>query len=261
MQITDCTLCLLPGSYEQESLVELNMLFTSLPITIEYPEKMESTFKDNGVLRKNNKVMSCLPPKIDFLIPYFGKNIKKHNEILFPSNDLGLAGAIACGEVLAGGRVRTSFGGLNNMAATEEVLVAAYVLERGQQIEQLKILPKIAVLLQKLTGMGIPLHKPIIGENIFMVESGIHVDGILKNPELYEPFPPEIVGQNRRIVLGSHSGRVSIKEKLREFNIACDEKTVDLLLQYVKAEGKRLKRHLTDAEFLSIVGRKYGKQS
>ena len=259
MQITDCTLCLLPESYEQESVLELYILLSSLPITLEYPEKMKNTFNANGVLRKNNRVVSCLPPKIDFLIPNFGKNIKKHNEILFPSNNLGLAGAVACCEVLAGGSVRTSFGGLNNMAATEEVLVAAYVLERGQQIEQLKILPKIAVLLQKVTGRVIPLHKPIIGENIFIVESGIHVDGLLKNPELYEPFPPEIVGQKRKIVLGSHSGHVSIKEKLREFNIACDEKTVDELLQYIKSEGKRLKRHLTDMEFLSIVGRKYGK--
>jgi len=261
MQINDCTLCLISEPYNQDSVVELYMLLSKLPITIEYPGKMEVLFKDKLVLTKNSRLVPCLPSQDYFVVPNFGEKIRKHDEILFPNNNLGLAGAIAYCEVLAGGMVRTSFGGLDNMAATEEVLVAAYVIGRGQQIEQLKILPKISALLQQVTGKEIPLHKPIIGENIFVVESGIHVDGILKNPELYEPFAPETVGQKRKIVLGSHSGRVSIREKLREFNIACDEEKVDILLQYVKNEGKRLKRHLTDAEFLLVARWKYGKQS
>jgi len=262
MQINDCTLCLLPRTCSQESLVELYLLLTKLPIIVEYPEAIGFLLKAKGLLTENSKVLSQLPKQNSNFVPDFGGKLQKNDEILFPVNDFGLAGAVAFCGFLAGGIVRVSFGGLNNTAATEELLLAAYVTGATKQdLDGLVILPQIAVVLQQITGRVIPQHKPVIGGKIFVVESGIHVDGILKNPELYEPFPPETVGQKRRIVLGSHSGRISIKAKLKELNIACDEEQIDMLLQYVKAKGKSLKRHLTDTEFLLAARRKYGKQS
>jgi homocitrate synthase NifV len=63
--------------------------------------------------------------------------------------------------------------------------------------------PEMADLLRKMTGEA--LNKPIIGKRLFYVESGIHADGVLKLPKCYEPFPPEIIGQTRKIVLGKES--------------------------------------------------------
>ena len=51
------------------------------------------------------------------------------------------------------------------------------------------------------------------------MESGIHVDGIMKNPANYEAYEPEMVGKETKIVIGKHSGTNSIKIKCREFDI------------------------------------------
>lgn len=261
MQIKDCTLCLLPKLCQPESRVELYKLLCSLPITVEYPAEMEVMLKTAGILKKNSKVLVAVPRQDEVSVPNFGENFEKQHRTFFPANDLGLASAIACCGLEAGGTVRTAFGGLANTAATEEVLLALFVTGKLQHGAELTLLPQITALFQKITGKHVPLHKPVIGNAIFEVESGIHVDGILKNPELYEPFAPETVGMKRKIVLGSHSGHTSVREKLKDFEIDCNEKMIEKLLTYVQTEGRRLKRHLTDEEFLTALGEGYAKRS
>ena len=187
MQINDCTLCLLPRTCSQESLVELYLLLTKLPIIVEYPEAIGFLLKAKGLLTENSKVLSQLPKQNSNFVPDFGGKLQKNDEILFPVNDFGLAGAVAFCGFLAGGIVRVSFGGLNNTAATEELLLAAYVTGATKQdLDGLVILPQIAVVLQQITGRVIPQHKPVIGGKIFVVESGIHevtglyiIDGLI----------------------------------------------------------------------------------
>jgi homocitrate synthase NifV len=96
-------------------------------------------------------------------------------------------------------------------------------------------------------------NKPVIGKRIFNVESGIHVDGILKQPECYEPFPPEIVGRKRKIVLGKQSGTASIRAKLSELNIQCAEKHIPIILEQVKAKAVAKNGAITKREFAQIV--------
>jgi 3'-phosphoadenosine 5'-phosphosulfate sulfotransferase (PAPS reductase)/FAD synthetase len=64
-----------------------------------------------------------------------------------------------------------------------------------------------------------PVNKPIVGDNAFAHESGIHVHGILNNSSTYEPMSPEMVGHSRRIVLGKHTGANAVKSKLKEHHI------------------------------------------
>ena len=62
----------------------------------------------------------------------------------------------------------------------------------------------------------LPRNKAIVGENIFAHESGIHTDGVLKNPFTYEPFPPEVVGGQRVLLIGDSSGREIVRHKMEE---------------------------------------------
>jgi 2-isopropylmalate synthase len=55
----------------------------------------------------------------------------------------------------------------------------------------------------------VPRNKAIVGKNIFSHESGIHTAGIIKNPFTYEPFPPELVGGKRNLMIGDTSGTES----------------------------------------------------
>ena len=97
-----------------------------------------------------------------------------------------------------------------------------------------------------------PPTKPIVGENAFAHESGIHVDGILKNTSTYEPIPPELVGHKRRIALGKHAGHAGIKSKLKEFNIEVSEKQFENIYNQVKTLGDKGKC-ITDEDLKSIA--------
>ena len=85
------------------------------------------------------------------------------------------------------------------------------------------------------------------------MESGIHVDGILKQPKSYEPFAPEIVGQKRKFVLGKHSGTASVRVKLSEFDIKCEQEHIPFILEQIKNKAAEKSGEVSDAEFVKIA--------
>jgi homocitrate synthase NifV len=161
-------------------------------------------------------------------------------------------------ELLISGKeseIATTFCGINGFAPTEEVIMVLRLKGFRKPNKTYPFLPEMANLFSKITGKKIRSDKPIIGERIFYVESGVHVDGILKQPECYEPFPPEIVGQTRKIVLGKKSGTASIRAKLLELNIKHSDKCIPLILENVKAKALENNGEVSDAEFAEIASR------
>ena len=103
------------------------------------------------------------------------------------------------------------------------------------------------------SGRELPLGKAITGSNIFAHESGIHVDGVLKDPRVYEAFSPEEVGSERQIMVGKHSGSQSIKYKFAvEFGIELSEDIVQEILARARALAISNKRALFDKELMLI---------
>ncbi|MEC9489562.1 MAG: hypothetical protein UMU04_01340 [Halanaerobiales bacterium] len=95
-------------------------------------------------------------------------------------------------------------------------------------------------------------NKAIIGKGIFKHESGIHVDGILKNPITYEAFSPAEVGLSREIIIGKHSGKKAVIAKYKEFGIDLSLKEAELKLKKIKRKSIELKRALTEVELKNI---------
>ncbi|MEM4232546.1 MAG: hypothetical protein QXZ19_01050, partial [Thermoplasmata archaeon] len=93
---------------------------------------------------------------------------------------------------------------------------------------------------------------PVVGGNMFTHKSGIHVDGVLKNPQLYEAFDPAKLGMQRRIALGKHSGKASIKHKLDQLGLTAGPDEIERMRLEVSRLGEMTKRNLTDEEFLGI---------
>ena len=106
-------------------------------------------------------------------------------------------------------------------------------------------------IIEEIRSEPFALDKAVMGERVFAVESGVHVDGLLKDETLYEPFPPELVGQRRTIVIGKHSGRSSIALKLREGGL--EARDTAKLLQAVREASQNRNRGLTDAEFFALA--------
>ncbi|MDR1518654.1 MAG: hypothetical protein LBU23_00715 [Planctomycetota bacterium] len=176
------------------------------------------------------------------------------NVELSPHNGRCCATAIAVEWIKAGGeRVVASFMGCGGGAPLEEALMAAHLGGLGVRPGALAALPALKAVFQRALGRRIPSHKPILGDAIFEVESGIHVDGIMKNPENYEPFPPELLGAARSIRIGKHSGEAAIKVKLAEYGIPFDSAQIGPLIRKIGETSIRLGRGLADPEFVELA--------
>lgn len=173
---------------------------------------------------------------------------------LCPEDGYFCATAIAVEWILFGGHsVAGSLGGIGGFAATEELLLALRLLARCKPSQEYSALPRACRLMEEITGIPVPKHRPVSGENIFDVEAGIHADGIAKDPQVYEPYEPRLVGAKRRLVLGKHSGRTSVALKIRELGLSVRAEKIPPLLNEVHRESIARQRSLTDEEFLNLV--------
>jgi homocitrate synthase NifV len=172
-----------------------------------------------------------------------------------PTNRYNFATALAAEWLISGGgdKIATSFGGIGGFAPTEEVIMILKLAGLRKPEKTYNFFPEMANLLNKITANSVSRNKPILGKCIFHVESGIHVDGILKDPKCYEPFPPETVGLQREIVIGKHSGTASIKAKLAELGIPCVQEKLPAVLEGVRAKSEEKHGALNDKEFTQVV--------
>lgn len=178
---------------------------------------------------------------------------KAKRDISFePLNSLDQGTALAFAWHNYGGQSVSTFCGIANHAPLEEILLTDYLAGNMAAIKgfNFTILKKT---LEAITDTSIPANKPILGNAIFAVESGIHVDGIMKDPQLYEPYPPELIHAKRHIVLGCTSGRKSIEAKLRELKLNCCKIDTAFILDKVKEKSRSLCRSITDKEFYDLV--------
>ncbi|MBI5657414.1 MAG: homocitrate synthase [Geobacter sp.] len=167
-------------------------------------------------------------------------------------NDLGMATANAIAGIKAGARfVNTTVNGLGERAgnaALEEVIMALKVscsIETGIDTHRFC---EISRFVGRASHRPVPAWKAVVGERAFAHESGIHADGVIKNPHNYEGFDPGEVGLSRQLVVGKHSGSSGLMERYHMLGIpVCKEEAV-LLLDKARPLAQRLKRALTDSD-------------
>ncbi|GBG55203.1 homocitrate synthase [Sporomusaceae bacterium FL31] len=167
-------------------------------------------------------------------------------------NNRGLATANTLAALKAGVcKVSAAVAGIDSFAAFEEILLA-YKFLLNQPIEITKKLAQLSKEVLGCLGREVPMNKPIIGSNVFAHESGIHVDGVIKNPDLYEPFSPEIVGLSRKLVIGKHSGTASLKAKFRSWNMPLNDFDAALLLGIVRKKAISQRSSLNDCQLIDL---------
>jgi len=144
-------------------------------------------------------------------------------------------------------------------AETEKVMMNLYFHYGAKKFEDgLFWLKEVADYVSYATGVVIPPNKAIVGEYAFAHESGIHTDGVLSDPFTYEPYPPKLVGNVRRLTIGKQSGKAIIIHKAGELTgkkITANDPRVGILVQMVKdiyASGER-KSSLKEDEFKELV--------
>ena len=183
-------------------------------------------------------------------------------------NDLGLAVANSITAIKNGARqVEVTINGIGERAgnaALEELVMALKVRKDALPFStdiQTNQLYHTSRLLANIIGYPIPRNKPIVGENAFAHEAGIHQDGMLKHRETYEIMTPESVGKDKSsIVLGRHSGKHGFTRRLEELGFSLTKKEIESLYNRFLELSDR-KKEVYDEDLYTIVSEELGKQS
>lgn len=184
------------------------------------------------------------PEAMKYLIETLKENIRVPISV-HCHNDLGMANANALAAIVAGAsQVHVTVNGLGERAghASLEVVVVALEALYGVKTKIKKeYLTETCRLVEKYSLVYNPPNYPIVGKNAFAHRSGIHVHGVIEEPITYEPFPPEYVGQTRRIVFGKHSGKHGIKVLLEQYGIQVAEEQLAKIAEKVRELGEKKK--------------------
>jgi 2-isopropylmalate synthase len=174
-----------------------------------------------------------LPHQFGELIEKIIANVPNSNQAILSvhcHNDLGVAVSNSLSSVLNGARqVECTINGLGERAgnaALEEIVMTVKtrrdVFSCDTRIDTKKIM-NCSRLVSSITGFPVQPNKAIVGKNAFAHESGIHQDGIIKSRETYEIMKAEDIGLvSNSLVLGKHSGRNALKQKMDQLNIQSD---------------------------------------
>jgi homocitrate synthase NifV len=171
-------------------------------------------------------------------------------------NDLGMATANTLAAIKAGARsASTTICGLGERAgnAPLEETVMALKYQEGIDLKlNTRRFKELAQETSRAAKRTIPPWKPLVGNGVFTHESGIHVDGILKNPKTYCFIDPEEVGQQPKIVIGKHSGSAGLIHILDSNGIYISPVEARLLLTCVRKKAMEEKRHLNNDEVVDL---------
>ncbi|MNJ49931.1 2-isopropylmalate synthase [compost metagenome] len=164
-------------------------------------------------------------------------------------NDFGLAVSNTLAGLKGGARYfHVTVNGIGERAGMPDLAQVAVSLKVQYDIDlglDLTKLTAVSELVAQATHSRLHPWQPIVGQNVFAHESGIHAKGSLNNGHAFEPFSPELLGRERSIVVGKHSGRASLKHALDALGIHHEEHELTELLYWVREVSMIKKQALT----------------
>jgi 2-isopropylmalate synthase len=205
----------------------------------------------------------AVPEEFGRLIKYIKENTPGIEKVLISvhcHNDLGMAVANSLAAVANGAdQVECTINGMGERAgnaALEEVVMALHTRNQYFQAATGIVTEQIyrsSTLVSTLTGSYVQSNKAIVGANAFSHESGIHQDGVLKNPLTYEIMTPQSIGlPSSRLVLGKHSGRHAFRERLEEMgHHLSDEELEKAYQRFLEVADK--KKEVTEMDLEALV--------
>ncbi len=183
------------------------------------------------------------------------KNVVSTPLCIHCHNDLGMAIANTLSAAEAGAfQLHTTVNGIGERTGNtplEELLVALNVQYDVDKYDLSKLV-SLSKTVERYSRMQLPKNKPIVGLNAFSHESGIHVAAVLEEPRTYELFPPELVGNKTRIVVGKHTGKKALQYVIAELGYKLTRDELCEVLEDVKRRCE-VKKSVSEEELESII--------
>ncbi|WP_437887621.1 homocitrate synthase [Phytobacter sp. V91] len=171
-------------------------------------------------------------------------------------NDLGLATANTLAAVRAGATsVNTTVLGLGERAGNAALETVALSLSRCLNIDcgiDFSQLPGLCQFVADAAERRIDPQQPLVGEQVFTHESGVHVAALLQDRESYQAIDPAVMGREYRLVLGKHSGRQAVDGVFTRMGYHLDALQIDALLPAIRRFAESWKRTPQDDELIAI---------
>ncbi|MBM7609950.1 2-isopropylmalate synthase [Lysinibacillus composti] len=203
------------------------------------------------------------PQEYGELFKYLRENVRGADNVKFSAHchdDLGMATINSISAIQNGAdQVECTINGIGERAgnaALEEIGVALHIRNDIYQVEtglNLKEIKRTSQLVSRLTGVVIQPNKAVVGKNAFAHESGIHQDGVLKNPETYEIISPALIGEGEvPLVLGKHSGRAAFRDRAFKMGYDLSDEKLNKAFQEFKKLADR-KKEITEEDLVTLL--------
>lgn len=216
-----------------------------------------------------------VPDTVGYALPWeYGELIKNiHSHVpnidkaiisVHCHNDLGLAVANSLAGIRNGAlQIECTINGIGERAGNASLEEIAMVMKTRQKdfpeytnIKTEEIFTS-SNLLAEITGKGVQPNKAIVGENAFAHEAGIHQHGVLNNPMTYEIMTPQSVGISaNRIILGKHSGRYALRQKVESLGYNLNNEELDKVYQKFTTLADK-KKIVPDKDIIQILNRDF----
>lgn len=213
---------------------------------IDFVRRVAVAAQDSGALRfRFADTLGMLDPfgtynRIELLRKSVDMQIEIHAH-----DDFGMATANSLAAVRAGAtHVNTTVNGLGERAGNAPLEEVVMALRHIQDIEtgvDMHSYQELSRMVAAASGREVAVNKSIIGSGVFTHESGIHVDGLLKNPRNYQAFDPSEVGMAHRLVLGKHSGTSAVIKAYADMGIVLSQGEAQMILSKVREFSYRTK--------------------
>ncbi|SDY24488.1 homocitrate synthase NifV [Evansella caseinilytica] len=234
--------------------------------SLSYLTRLINVLYQDGIrrFRYADTVSALTPQSAQYNIGKIVEECPKDVELeIHCHNDFGLATANTLSALAAGAAwASTTILGIGERAgnaALEEVVMAWRHLYGGEVGINTAILARLADVVSCAADRPVPKAKPIVGQMVYTHESGIHVDGLLKEKAAYQAFDPKEVGKRHQFVVGKHSGVKTITHFLQQEGIELSKQQGEKLLEHVRCLSSKNKKNVELSELKMMFNNLYSK--
>jgi 2-isopropylmalate synthase len=170
-------------------------------------------------------------------------------------DDYGLALANAMAGIRAGADcIHTTVNGMGERTGIPDLCATVVALRNlvGEDKYDLHCLTEISSYLERVSGFFLAPNNPVTGANAFSHKSGVHTNGVLKDPRTYENFDPSLIGRERRIIIDKYTGKRAVAARLSEYGVHVEGEQLERIVDEIKRIGDE-RKYLHDADIVDVA--------